>query len=404
LINKNTSNSLIAAFLFLFTGIIGLVTLTLMIRSYRSNPFCNFFLVLIISVISFRYFFHGSYVLGLQSILKPDSGLYSLLFLILAPSLYLYYKHLVDQKKAYNPKDFKHLFFIIFLYLINSVEVFQNSFIFYFGTMTNFYLISIFVLFYIVLIFRLLKNKVWFRKNMLLNKDHFNLVKNWTIYFFVINILCSLMVFISLYLEFKSGIKVSGKTMAVFSMVFWLSVFFKILISPEILYGLPILNKTLLKFNEVSPEEEEQLASVSDIVGNNWVIEVAIKEDSQDYRLQENIRTNIVSYIQEVDKLSAEQFIFRGQKVSQSDIAETLGVPTSHIVYLFKYHSKISFTEYRKNSRIQDALKLIEGGFLNTETFESLAYKTGFASYNPFFIAFKSITSHSPQDYNRGKK
>ncbi|WP_340866771.1 AraC family transcriptional regulator [Polaribacter atrinae] len=212
------------------------------------------------------------------------------------------------------------------------------------------------------------------------------------------------MVFISLYLEFKTGSKVSGKTMAVFSMVFWLSVFFKILISPEILYGLPILNKTLLKFNEVSPEEEAQLAPVSDIVGNNWVIEVAIKEDSQDYRLQENIRTNIVSYIQEVDKLSTEQFIFRGQKVSQSDIAETLGVPTSHIVYLFKYHSKISFTEYRKNSRIQDALKLIEGGFLNSETFESLAYKTGFASYNPFFIAFKSITSHSPQDYIRGKK
>ncbi|WP_233270054.1 helix-turn-helix domain-containing protein [Polaribacter sp. L3A8] len=360
--------------------------------------------MLIISVISFRYFFHGSYDLGLQAVLKPDSGLYSLLFLILAPSLYLYYKHLVNQKKAYDSKDLKHLFFIIFLYLINSIEVLHNSFLFYFGAMTNFYLISIFVIFYLVIIFNLLKKEVWFRKNLLLNKHHFNLVKNWTIYFFVINILCSIMVFISLYTEFKTGEKVSGKTMAVFSMIFWLSAFFKILISPEILYGLPILNKTLLKFNETPINKKERVTLVNNVVGNNWVIEVAIKEDSQDHRLQENIRTNIVSYIKEVDKLSTEKFIFRSQKVSQSDIAETLGVPTSHIVYLFKYHSKISFTEYRKNSRIQDALKLIEGGFLNTETFESLAYKTGFASYNPFFIAFKSITTYSPQDYNKVKK
>ncbi len=395
---------MIEAFLFLFTGIIGLVTVSLMIRSYNSNPFCNLFLVLIISVISFRYFFHGSYDLGLQAVLKPDSGLYSLLFLILAPSLYLYYKHLVNQKKAYDSKDLKHLFFIIFLYLINSIEVLHNSFLFYFGAMTNFYLISIFVIFYLVIIFNLLKKEVWFRKNLLLNKHHFNLVKNWTIYFFVINILCSIMVFISLYTEFKTGEKVSGKTMAVFSMIFWLSAFFKILISPEILYGLPILNKTLLKFNETPINKKERVTLVNNVVGNNWVIEVAIKEDSQDHRLQENIRTNIVSYIKEVDKLSTEKFIFRSQKVSQSDIAETLGVPTSHIVYLFKYHSKISFTEYRKNSRIQDALKLIEGGFLNTETFESLAYKTGFASYNPFFIAFKSITTYSPQDYNKVKK
>ncbi|WP_343330187.1 AraC family transcriptional regulator [Polaribacter staleyi] len=395
---------MIEAFLFLFTGIIGLVTLTLMIRSYNSNPFCNLFLVLIISVISFRYFFHGSYNLGLQTVLKPDSGLYSLLFLIIAPSLYLYYKHLTDQKKAYNPKDFKHLFFIIFLYLINSVEVLRDSFLFYFGVMTNFYLITIFVTFYIVLIFNLLKKKVWFRKNLELNSNHFNLVKNWTIYFFIINLLCSLMVFVSLYTEFKTGVKVSGKTMAVFSVIFWSSAFFKILISPEILYGLPVLNKTLLKFNNSEGEKIEAVNLQNDVVGSNWVLEVAIKEDSQDYRLQENIRANIVSYIQEVDKLSTEKFIFRNPKVSQSDIAETLGVPTSHIVYLFKYHSKISFTEYRKNSRIQDALKLIDEGFLNLETLESLAYKTGFASYNPFFIAFKNSTNYSPQDYSKVKK
>jgi AraC-like DNA-binding protein len=355
-------------------------------------------------MISFRYFFHGSYNLGLQSVIKPDKGLYSLLFLIIAPSLYLYYKHLTDQNKEYDPRDLKHLFFIVFLYLINSIEVIHNSFLFYFGAITNFYLIIGFVAFYLILIFNLLRKRVWFRENLHLNKEHFKLVKNWTIFFFIVNVLCSIMVFASLYEEFKNGSSLSGKTMAIFSMIFWLSVFFKILISPEILYGLPVLNKTLLKFNEGLSEKKETIKPIKEPTITNWILVVDVKENSQDQRLQQNIKDHITSYVKGVEKLSKEEFIFRYPKTSQHDIAEKLGVPTSHIVYLFKYHSKISFSEYRKNNRIEDAIELIENGFLNTETFESLAHKTGFSSYNPFFIAFKSITGYSPHDYSRGKK
>jgi AraC-like DNA-binding protein len=218
--------------------------------------------------------------------------------------------------------------------------------------------------------------------------------------FFTINILHSFMVLISLYTEFNKGLAVSGKTMAIFSLVFWLIIFFKILISPEILYGLPILNRTLLKFNDALPQNKEAVS----ITSNNWILENTKDKSNQDKRLQENIRANIESYINEVEKLSAEKLIFRNPKISQSDIAESLGVPISHVVYLFKYHSKISFSEYRMDRSIQDAMALIEKGFLNTETFESLAYKTGFSSYNPFFIAFKKITLYAPQDYIKNKK
>jgi AraC-like DNA-binding protein len=405
LTDKIPHYSLIESFLFLFTGIIGIVTLFLMIRSYRSNPFCNFFLVLIISIISFRFFIHGSYNLGLQTVFKPDSGISSILYLIIVPFSYLYYKHLIFPKKAYKFNDLKHLIYIVFLYLINSNEALDNSFLFYFGSMTNIFYLAIFFLFYLILTFILLSKKIWFVKNLPLNRKHFKLVKNWTLYLYIINILSSAMILISLYTEFSKGTIVSGKTMAIFSLILWLFVFFKILISPEILFGLPILNKTLLKFNDpLLFEKKEILMPINTKTGSSWILEIDIKKNSQDKRLQENLRSNIESYIQEVDKLSIEKLIFRDQKTSQSDIAKSLGVPTSHIVYLFKYHSKISFTEYRKNSRIQDAISLIEDGFLNIETLESLAYKTGFASYNPFFIAFKSITTYSPQDYVKAKK
>jgi AraC-like DNA-binding protein len=102
--------------------------------------------------------------------------------------------------------------------------------------------------------------------------------------------------------------------------------------------------------------------------------------------------------------LSREEHIFRNPKASFTDVANKLGVPTSHVVYLFKYHSTITFSEFRMLSRINDSLTLIEEGYLKTNTLESLAYKTGFASYNPFFSAFKKVTTHSPQDYLKAKK
>jgi AraC-like DNA-binding protein len=375
-----------------------------MLRFYRSNPFCNFFLVLIISIISFRFFTHGSYILGLQTVFKPDSGISSILYLIIVPCSYLYYKYLTFPKKAYNLKDLKHLIFIVFLYLINSNEALDNSFIFYFGSMTNLFYVAIFFLFYLILAFKLLSKKIWFRENLPLNSKHFKLVKYWTLYLFTINTLSCVMILISLYTEFSKGFIVSGKSMAIFSLALWLFIFFKILVSPEILYGLPILNKTLLKFNDLLLSEKKEIVIPVNNKASSWILETDIKKSIQDKRLQENIRSHVEGYIQEVDKLSIEKLIFRHQKTSQSDIAKSLGVPTSHIVYLFKYHSKISFTEYRKNNRIQDSISLIKEGFLNVETLESLAYKTGFASYNPFFIAFKSITTYSPQDYIKAKK
>lgn len=90
---------MIESFLFFFTGIIGLVTFSLIIRSYRSNPFYNFFLVLIIGLVSFRFLVHGSYDLSLQLVLKPDRGEHSILYLIIVPCYYFYYKYLSLQKK-----------------------------------------------------------------------------------------------------------------------------------------------------------------------------------------------------------------------------------------------------------------------------------------------------------------
>jgi AraC-like DNA-binding protein len=49
--------------------------------------------------------------------------------------------------------------------------------------------------------------------------------------------------------------------------------------------------------------------------------------------------------------------------------------------------------------RIHDACKLLDEGYLNKNTVESLAELVGFASYQTFYIAFKSITGTTTQEY-----
>lgn len=368
-----------------------------MVTSYRSNPLYNAYLLLIFALISIRFFIHGSYELGIQALLAPKSGSPSILYLVIIPCFYLYYKNLIHQKKIYSPKDLKHLLFIVFLYAINTNSTLKESVLFHYGFITNFVLISAFALFYLVLIFRLLSKNIWFKKDIPISDIHFNLIKNWTIYLFTLNVLEAFVLLISIYKEVNSGSMISGKAMAPIMLVFWLFVFFKILISPEILYGLPVLNKKLLKFKNSTSENKEQSPSIG--ITNHWKLETKTHKSDQDLKLQEKIKSNISNYIQEIDKLSNEANIFRQSDISLTDLSNKLGVPTSHIVFLFKYHSNVSFSEYRMHSRIQDAITLIKSGYLKTNTLESLAYRTGFASYNPFFSAFKKVTSYSPQDY-----
>ena len=376
-------------FLFLLTGIIGLITIVLMLASYKSNQLLNIFLLLIFVITSIRFLIHGSFKLGLQTHLTPDSGATSILYLTVVPCFYLYYKSLVTGQKSFAIIDLKHFLCIALFYFSIVIPSIRNSFLYHYGLLTNVIFITIFINLYLFLIYRLLKKKLWNKPDIQIGLAHYTLVKNWTIYLFVINILGVLGFFISIFKEVTNGSGLTGKSMAIILLLLWLFIYFKILISPEILYGLPILNKKLLLFSK---------PKATQVIGD-WELSTPNLKGNQDVRLQEKINNNIHSYMDVIDRLSHTERIFRDSKISSADIAYKMGVPASHIVYLFKYHSQVSFSEYRMSGRIKDALNLIDGGYLKINTMESLAHKTGFSSYNPFFSAFKKITGLSPQEY-----
>lgn len=122
--------------------------------------------------------------------------------------------------------------------------------------------------------------------------------------------------------------------------------------------------------------------------------------NQQDKKLREKVDTKISDLIEKIEFLAKEKNFFRNQKITIMDMANELNIPVSHLVYMFKYHCNLTFTEYKTQIKIEDAKQLIEGGFLTINTLESLATEVGFSSYNPFFTAFKKIVGKSPNEYS----
>ncbi|MFA9189229.1 helix-turn-helix domain-containing protein [Flavobacterium magnesitis] len=161
------------------------------------------------------------------------------------------------------------------------------------------------------------------------------------------------------------------------------------LVTPEILYGYNIMHQKL-KENRSSNLILNEIWNINPIVAIN---------NSQHLTLKEKMEQHITDYFELIEKNTSQKKYFRDSKVSLSDFATKLNIPKSHLAYLFKYHCKISFSEYKKLIQIQDAILLIKDGYLKNNTMDSLSKEVGFTSYNPFFTSFKNIMGVAPLEY-----
>jgi AraC-like DNA-binding protein len=197
----------------------------------------------------------------------------------------------------------------------------------------------------------------------------------------------------SLIVEKTSNLQWSGTTFSIFANVLWIIIFGKILSSPEILYGIPKLEERVSNYmNEIK---------INHSLWNLFTPEV---KNLQDSNLKSIIHTKIEVYIYDIEYFICDTHPFRDPNLSFKDIAGELNIPISHLAYVFKYHCKVSYVEYKNTCKIKDSLVLIEKGYLNNMTLVAIAEKTGFNSYNSFFVAFKKETGLSPKDFMASKK
>ena len=319
---------------------------------------------------------------------SKNSTVYTTLFL---PCFYIYFTYLIRDHQRFQHKDFIHILFLLFtilereFLLLDWLLGYKLNYLF-----TQFF--AIYALVYYVMIFLLLKNNVWNKKAILsIVMAQNKLIKKWTVLLFIVLLIFLLrfyIVFFNDYLFPESLVTAKPvKNLWVIPLV-WIVLFLIILFYPEILYG---FNRFQTQPSKINPEVYEN---------NYWNLISKIKiNNNHDIVLKKKIGANIEKYIFELNVILYNNSYFINPNFSMKDLAQVLNIPKSHLTFVFKYHSELSFSDYKKISRIQNSIELINTNYLDFNTLDSLAKKVGFSSYNPFFSCFKEVVGKSPHEY-----
>lgn len=370
---------------FILTSIVGFAVVILMLLSFRKNRLMNGYLFSIFSIISLRFFLIGSYGLQIQTFTNDLNGPFKIGLIAVFPLFYLYFREVVTDEKLFNPKKLIHFIFPILIYGINFLAQRFETFEFYLKSV-NYALVTIIAFNYMILSYMLLRKHLWSKKTSV-HLLHYQLIRKWTIYFYLLAVFVFIRLLISLTYEVIYSEKISGYQWSfAFAAVFWLFIFIKILLSPQILFGMPRLTY-----------KGKTIATSSILIQPFWKIndEVVLIDSKENAQLD----FKVLELISDVDYYTLSKKLFRDKNFSVVDVAREVGVPVAHIEYLFRYYSSVSFNTYKTHLRIQDAIKLVHEGFLNQHSLEELASLLGFSSGSIFLETFHNATRKKPSDY-----
>jgi AraC-like DNA-binding protein len=375
--------------LVIISGLIGFFVVALIYKNYKSNSLMNVYIILIITTISARFVLLGLTYFISDLYFKSICSKYSNVGILIIPLFYLYFKKLSNSENVFQKKDLLHFIFPMsfFLLLINQKFYKLND-----GSPDSL-LIFIFLLYiniYNFLCYKILKQNIWLKNEKIkVISRRSMLSKKWTYFLFLAILLLGIRMMGSIFFENNLRSNAKGYSYQWVAAIIWLFILFKIMSSPEILYGYNALD-------EESNENRNENLILNGIWNKNPKILI---NNVQHLQLKQKIEPNILNYIEKIENISLHGQLFRNSAISIADVANKLNAPKSHVSYLFKYHSSISFSEYKKVIRIQDALTLIKQDYLADNTLDYLSKKVGFPSYSTFFTSFKEISGISPNEY-----
>jgi AraC-like DNA-binding protein len=378
-------------FLYLFTAIFGFIIIYLMGFTFKSKATTNVYLIIFFFLSSIRFFLYG---ITPPTILNQNVIYSDVLFHCTSwPCLYLYFNNLVNNKNSIRLKELVHFIIplvLFFGFCIKSVLVSDTVAL----TKTAFFTVILLNAFYFYGSYKLLLNKVWKRESkVLLINSQFILLKKWTKFLFFLLVLMFLRVLFNLVLNDSTFWYYNHNYYLWIGALLWIILFIKIATAPDLLYGYNILQ------SKIKGYDKNTIA-----FDNVWKIESSkTLMNVQDTILKERLGNTMQYYIMEIERISLYTDLFFSIDFTIVDLATKLNIPKSHLFYVFKYHSELSFLDFKKMIRIQRAIALIGEGYLKTNTMEALATDVGFSSYSPFFKSFKIITGESPYEYQKAK-
>ena len=369
---------------FILNGTLGLICTIIVLFSIKSNRNVNIFLAIMILAASLRFITRGYLEITnqVEYVSKFSKSIIYIFGFALPP---LYFKHLVFPKSRFGYKDLIHFVLPMILVVENKLHLLENLIQVELNGVITFMIIAI-AIYYTIAIYLLLRKHIWKKTGQIeMKTEQTVILRRWTLVLFITFTLMSIrLIFALLFLQ-KDGF-ISDNYLVWINSFAWFVAFMMILTSPSILNGY---------INQLTFER-----SSSTNYASNWCLKPENQiTNMQDLQLSQKINDQLEEYFLQIDQFVKQEHFFRQSGPSISDLAMKLKIPKSHLTFIFKYHSKISFSDFKKIVRIQDSLALIKEGYLKTNTFDSLSKNVGFSTYNTFYIAFKEVTTKAPQEF-----
>jgi AraC-like DNA-binding protein len=372
---------------YVLNGAFGFVCAFFVLLSVKSNRSMNMYLAIMLFAISFRLVFRGYLELSGQETLLIEICKNNFYVLIL-PLPYLYFKNLILKRSRIQSQELIHFIFPLILIQENRYGLIQKWIHLDLTILIMAFIITL-NMYYFSLSFLLLKRNIWRKSGLIdLESTQDKMIKKWTIVIFSAFTLLQIRLITVLLFKHESDFINDNYFIWINSIIMFV-VFLMIITSPEILNGY---------ISQISRERDLNTPLIS-----NWRLKsIQQISNAQDFQLNQKINAELPNYFQEIDQYIKNAQFFRQSDLTINDLALTIKIPKSHLNFIFKYHSTLSFTDFKKLNRIQDAITLIDEGYLKTNTFDSLSKKVGFSTYNTFYIAFKEVTKKAPQEYVNG--
>lgn len=376
--------------IYLFTALLGFVNILFIGFRFKTNRNTNFYFIVFLFLSSIQFLAYSLsdvvYLFGYEK--KIDCIFTNSAW----PLLYLYFSKLATNPTPFKIKKLLHFIAPLLLVILFFNKIHFTNEAFLIGRKIGIILAFPLNAAYAIACYKLLKNRVWKQDSaVLVINPQQKILTQWSKILFTLFTLMSIRFLINIILYGSSVWYINDNNFLWVGALIWMMLYAKILNSPEFLFGYDELKNKIAEYDRHNV-----------IFENIWVFDVATPiTNIQDALLKEKIASNLKNYVLQIEHLALNTNMFFDDSFCTTFLAHKLNIPKSHMLYIFKYHTKTSFSNFKKLIRIRKTILLIDNGYLKINTLESLSLEAGFSSYSSFFKSFKYITGLSPMQYSK---
>ncbi len=369
-----------------------LVAIILLVNIKR-NTYFNVYLLAIFFSNLIHNMLTFSYELGWQNEFRDVPKPFNLLFLLNVVLLYQYVRSILHLEKRPVRYVLVSISIPIILFLVNLIvlsrETDMQSATSILRTI-NFPVVAMFIFYHIYLASKVLYSFFWGKPSSELWFANERWIRFWLLQLLIFCTVLGLSVCLMFLYELITQKEFVHNNIhhvrSLMALVFMVQLF----LQPEILYGPKDTSQS------VSMVQVPQSKSMKpDFKWRTSPKEIVNKLDIQ---LTLKFNTQLKDIIKKLESKTAMNLIVKNPDINSTAFSEKLNVPRTYFQYFFKYHSDISFVQYRSKIRVHYAIEKMKDDYLSKNTMDALARESGFASYNPFYSAFKSEMGIGPSE------